>query len=238
MYDLVGDVHGCIDELNDLLVRLGYTGTDYAHADGRKLVFVGDLNDRGPDSVRVLHIAMQMYKAGTALAVTGNHDDNLMRYLKGSDIKPKHGLAETIRQLEAQPQAFRDDVRSFLLQLPYQLILDNGKLHVSHAGLPEKLQGISNGKAKSHALYGDVEGGKTDENGYPVRKDWAKDYQGTRIVVHGHVPVKEVVTKNNVWDIDTGACFGNKLTALRYPEMTLVQVNSVKNYQPFHPFGN
>lgn len=243
MYDLIGDVHGCIDELEEMLKALGYVADlnaeqgDFRHPSGRKIVFVGDLNDRGPDSSAVIKLAMTMHKKGNALCVIGNHDDKLMRYLKGSKITPGHGLAETIAQLEKTTPAFRDEVKNFLSSLPIELILDDGKLSVSHAGLPEHLQGVKNGKAKSHALFGDVEGGKKDENGYPVRRDWAQDYKGSRIVVHGHTPMKEHRTLNNVWCIDTGCPFGGKLTALRYPEMQIVQVQAKKNYQPFHPFG-
>lgn len=244
MFDLIGDVHGCSSELRTLLLKLGYVDTAgrcqsgvWKHPDGRKVVFVGDLNDRGPDSVGAITVAMRMCLSGNALAVIGNHDDKLLRYLKGNKVTPGHGLAETIRQIEEGPEWLRDEIHDFLSTLPFELTLDNGRLSVSHAGLPEKHQGQTHGKARSHALFGDVDGKSKDENGYPIRKDWAQDYKGTRIVVHGHVPVKEVRTVGNVWDIDTGACFGNKLTALRYPEMQIVQVQSAENYAGIDKFG-
>lgn len=236
MFDLIGDVHGCIDELWDLLEKLGYRKglTIYPRTD-RKVIFCGDLNDRGPDSLAVLTVAMGMVCDGSALAVIGNHDDKLRRALSGNQVKATHGLAETLAQLETVDQGKRNEIRDFLNTLPIELILDDGKLSVSHAGLPESLQGKTNGHAKSHALFGATTG-KTDDRGYPERLDWAKDYKGSRVVVHGHTPMKEVRNLNNVWCIDTGVPFGNKLTALQYPEMTLVQVPSIKNYQPFHPF--
>jgi protein phosphatase len=234
MFDFVGDVHGCTDELQSLLTRLGYI-QDIAklvpyHPSGRKMVFVGDLIDRGPDSVGTLRIAMRMVLSGSALAVTGNHDDKLRRYLNGNKVKPKHGLQETINQLEKEPEWFRDEISDFLDKLPYRLMLDEGKVMVCHAGLPASMhECVESGKVRSHALYGDVDG-TTDHDGFPVRKDWTKDYRGTRIVVHGHVPVKEPDIRNNVYNLDTGCCFGNKLTALRYPEMEIVSIPAFEAY--------
>lgn len=245
MFDFVGDIHGCIDEFRELLGKLGYVyqphwedgGQAYVHPGGRKLVSVGDLNDRGPDSASVLSDVMAMHRAGSALVVLGNHDDKLLRWLKGNKITPSHGLAETIKQLETWTQAQRDELRDWMLTLPYQMFLDNSRVLVAHAGLPEKMHGVDNGKTRSHALYGDVDGKSKDANGLPVRKDWAENYTGTRLVIHGHTPMKEYRALNNVWCLDTGCCFGGKMTALRYPEMEIVQVGAKKNYQPFHPFG-
>jgi len=225
MYDFVGDVHGCIDELWTLMGALGYPRND------RKLVFVGDLNDRGPDSVATLKLAMEMCKDGMALAVAGNHDDKLRRSFKpGNKIQPKHGLKETLNQLSGETPEFRAELAEWLETLPYRLLLDDGKVLVAHAGLPEWMHlAIETGKIRSHALFGDVDG-KVDGAGLPIRKDWTKDYSGSRLVVHGHVVVREPDIRNNVYNIDTGCCFGGKLTALRYPEMEIVSVPAIKAY--------
>lgn len=231
MYDFIGDVHGCMDELWDLLKILGYRRdmVIYPRQD-RKLVFVGDLNDRGPKSVDVLRVVMGLCKEGTALAVTGNHDDKLRRFLKGNKVQPKHGLQETLNALSKETDSFRNELLEWLNSLPYRLMLNDGKVLVAHAGLPEKMHlAIESGRVRDYALYGDVNG-KTDERGLPIRKDWAKDYSGSRIVVHGHVVVREPDIRNNVYNIDTGCCFGGKLTALRYPEMELVSVPALATY--------
>lgn len=229
MYDFVGDVHSCYAELWHLLEKLGYT--DSVRPEGRHLVFVGDLIDRGPNPVDTLSLVMTMVQNGVALVVMGNHDDKLHRYLQGRKIQPKHGLQETIKAIEAQGTGFRDNVKNFLSGIPVRRLLDDGKVITCHAGLPEHMHlAPETGKVRSHALYGDTDG-TLDEEGLPVRKDWAKDYTGSRIVVHGHVPVREPDICNNVWDIDTGVCFGNKLTALRYPEMEIVSVPALKVYK-------
>lgn len=232
-YDIIGDVHGCADELDELLVRLGYIWDGdsgiFAHPLGNKVVFVGDLVDRGPDSASVLSLVMNMVKEGQALTVLGNHDDKLRRALNGNKVRISHGLGDTLKQIESRGNTFGHKVREFLGTLPYKLILHDSKLLICHAGLAEHLQDRDDDRVRSFALYGDTTG-RTDENGYPERLDWAARYNGPRIVVHGHVPVSDVVTKNNVWNIDTGCCFGNKLTALRYPTMEVVQVDAYEVY--------
>lgn len=243
MYDCIGDVHGCTKELRNLLTKLGYaqttlpSGAELWHHDTRKVIFLGDLNDRGPDSLGSIWLAMNMWRAGKALCILGNHDDKLRRALKpNSKVTPGHGLSETLAQLDREcPDWLRDEIVDFLESLPWQLSLDDGKLQVSHAGLPEKYHGKDTGKARSHALYGDVDGSK-DENGLPNRKDWAQDYRGQAIVVHGHTPMRQHRNLNNVWCIDQGVPFGGKLTCLRYPEMEIVQVDALDNYQPFKVF--
>lgn len=231
MFDFVGDVHGCMDELWDLVKILGYRKemTVYPQQ-GRQLVFVGDLCDRGPKSADVLAFIMGLEKEGIAKVVQGNHDNKLLRALKGNKVQPKHGLAETLDQLSSKSQAFRDELLTWLSSVPFRLMLDDGKVLACHAGLPERFHlAQETGRVRDHALYGDVDG-KTDEKGLPIRKDWTKDYTGSRVVVHGHVPVREPDIRNNVYNIDTGCCFGGKLTALRYPEMEIVSVPAIKAY--------
>lgn len=237
-FDVIGDVHGCYDELVELLTKLGYNLTDLNHSSGRKLIFVGDLVDRGPNSVAVLRLVMQLIKAGLALCVIGNHDDKLRRKLRGNKVTMNNGLAETVEQLNAEPAAFRDTVRRFLENLPYYILLDGGQLLVAHAGLRQDLQGRSGDAVRSFCLFGETTG-EVDAYGLPVRLNWAADYRGKTTVVYGHTPVAEAEWLNNTIDIDTGCAFGGKLTALRYPERELVSVAAKRMYavsaRPFLP---
>ena len=185
-FDIIGDVHGCLSELETLLATLGYV--DGAHPEGRTAVFVGDLVDRGPDSPGVLRRVMSMVASGNALCVPGNHENKLGRWLKGRNVQHTHGLAETVEQLEKEDDAFREQVREFIDGLVSHYVLDGGKLVVCHAGLPEKYHGRTSGRVRSHALYGDTTG-ETDEFGLPVRYPWAEDYRGRAAVVYGHTPV-------------------------------------------------
>ncbi|NUK52117.1 polynucleotide kinase-phosphatase [Streptomyces lunaelactis] len=232
-FDIIGDIHGCRSELETLLTKLGYV--DGAHPEGRTAVFVGDLVDRGPDSPGVLRRVMSMVTDGNALCVPGNHENKLGRWLKGRNVQHTHGLAETIEQLEKEDDSFREQVREFIDGLVSHYVLDEGKLVVCHAGLPEKYHGRTSGRVRSHALYGDTTG-ETDEFGLPVRYPWAEDYRGRAAVVYGHTPVPDTSWINNTICLDTGAVFGGRMTALRWPERELVDVPAEKVwYEPARP---
>ena len=243
-FDVIGDVHGCRDELVALLDRLGYRLTrdsrgrpvDAEHPDGRKALFVGDLVDRGPDSPGVLRLVMGMVAAGHALAVPGNHEHKLVRAMQGRNVRVSHGLAETLAQLAVEDDGFRDQVEQFCYGLVSHLVLDGGRLVVAHAGLKEAYHGRASGRVRSFALYGDTTG-ETDEFGLPVRYPWANDYRGRAMVLYGHTPVPEPEWVNNTMCLDTGCVFGGRLTALRYPEKETVSVPAKQVwYEPAKPF--
>ncbi|MEW2258496.1 polynucleotide kinase-phosphatase [Streptomyces sp. NPDC047869] len=232
-FDIIGDIHGCAAELEALLAKLGYA--DGVHPEGRTAVFVGDLVDRGPDTPGVLRRVMSMTASGNALCVPGNHENKYGRHLKGRKVQHTHGLAETIEQMAGESEEFRAEVRRFLDGLVSHYILDGGRLVVCHAGLPEKYHGRTSGRVRSHALYGETTG-ETDEFGLPVRYPWAEDYRGRAAVVYGHTPVPEATWLNNTICLDTGAVFGGKLTALRWPERELVDVPAERVwYEPARP---
>ena len=242
-FDIIGDVHGCLDELVQLLTTLGYAPADGAwrHEGGRRAIFLGDLVDRGPYSPGVLRLVMDMVAAGTALCIQGNHDNKLHRKLAGRDVKLTHGLAETIAQLEAMPDdtrpAFIAEITAFLDSLRSHYWLDGGKLVVAHAGLPAEMHGRGSGAVRSFALYGETTG-ETDEFGLPVRYQWARDYRGDAMVVYGHTPTPEPEWINRTLCIDTGCVFGGALTALRYPERELVAIPAASTYcEPVRPLA-
>ena len=243
-FDVVGDVHGCRTELEELLSELGYTlhrdgegrAVDAEHPAGRRAVFVGDLVDRGPDSPGVLRLVMGMVAAGHALCVPGNHEAKLVRALRGRDVQVTHGLERTLAQLEGEPEDFRRRVEAFCDGLVSHYVLDGGALVVAHAGLRESLQGRSSGRVRSFALYGDTTG-ETDDFGLPVRYPWAQEYRGRAVVLYGHTPVPTPEWVNNTLCLDTGCVFGGRLTALRYPERELVDVPARQTYyEPARPF--
>lgn len=242
-FDVIGDVHGCRAELEALLDRLGYAlvrdddgrAVDAVHPEGRRVVFLGDLVDRGPDSPGVLRLAMGMTATGHALAVPGNHEHKLIRALDGKQVKVGHGLAETLEQLSAEPPDFSAAVREWCRDLVSHLVLDDGKLVVAHAGLKEAYHGRASGRVRSFALYGDTTG-ETDEFGLPVRYPWANEYRGRAMVLYGHTPTPEPEWVNNTMCLDTGCVFGGHLTALRYPEREVVQVPAGRVwYEPVKP---
>jgi protein phosphatase len=247
-FDIVGDIHGCGDELEELLRRLGYAetslgeGRTYTHPEGRKAIFLGDLVDRGPRILDAVRIVRNMVQYGAALCVPGNHDMKLLRKLRGRNVQITHGLADTLAEIDALPNEIRDtfckDLAEFLDGLVSHYVLDDGRLVVAHAGLKEEMQGRGSGKVRDFALYGETTG-ETDEFGLPVRFNWAAEYRGSAMVVYGHTPVPEAEWFNRTVNIDTGCVFGGKLTALRYPEKEFVSVPAARTYcesvRPFLP---
>lgn len=247
-FDIVGDVHGCAGELVSLLEVLGYEA--WFESDGglrkavvrappgRRAVFAGDFVDRGPRSPDVLRIAMAMVAAGQAFAVPGNHDVKFLRWLDGRNVRMTHGLDRTVRQFDAEPGDFRQRVKTFLATLPSHLWLDGGDLAVAHAGVRESMLGLSSGAIRQFCLYGETSG-ETDKFGLPVRYNWAAGYRGRTSIVYGHTPVPEARWLNNTLCVDTGCCFGGRLTALRWPERDIVSVPAAEVYaQPVRPFGH
>lgn len=245
-FDIIGDVHGCFEELTELLEKLGYSirrveatdqnfGFEVTPLGNRKAVFVGDLVDRGPDSPGVLRLVMSMVNAGVAFCVPGNHDIKLHKFLNGKQVQINHGLEVTVEQLAKESDAFKIALEKFLFGLVSHYVFDEGKLVVAHAGLKEDMQGRGSGSVRSFCLFGETTG-ETDEFGLPVRYNWAKEYRGKAKVVFGHTPVPEAEWLNKTIDIDTGCVFGGKLTALRYPEEVLVSVPAKKVYsEPVRP---
>lgn len=233
-YDVIGDIHGCFEECQELFAALGYRWENGApvHPDGRQPVFVGDLTDRGPESVRVIQLVTGLVFEGLAHYVPGNHCDKLYRYMIGRNVQITHGLETTVAELSALDKKEKARVlhafKKLYEQADLYLTLDNKQLVVAHAGIKEKYIGQNNKKVKTFVLYGDITGG-TDETGFPIRRDWAKDYNGDAWIVYGHTPVEEPRMVGNTINIDTGCVFGGALTAFRWPEKDTV---SVKSHQP------
>jgi protein phosphatase len=244
MYDVIGDVHGCYEECVELFQVLGYKWENDLpiHPDGRIPVFLGDITDRGPSSVSMMHLVTQLHTKKMANYVPGNHCDKLYRYLIGRDVQIKNGLETTVAELQALSNKEERQLSHAFIKLyetaPLYLSLDNGHLIVAHAGIKEAFIGKTNKRIKSFVLYGDVTG-ETDPTGFPIRRDWAKDYKGKAWIVYGHTPVKAPRQMGKTINIDTGCVFGGALTAWRYPEEQTVSVPSNQPFleEKFRPIG-
>ncbi len=263
-FDIIGDIHGCCDELEILLQQLGYqkgegakeqksreeelstfpsvslwNAPTYYHPEGRKTLFLGDLVDRGTRILDTVKLVRNMVEAGTAFCVPGNHENKLLRKLRGKNVRVNHGLEQTLAEIEALPNEVREpftkELQKFLDSLISHYLLDDGRLVVAHAGMKQEMQGRGSGAVREFALYGESTG-EIDEFGLPVRYNWAGEYRGEAMVVYGHTPVPEAEWLNNTIDIDTGCVFGGKLTALRYPEKELVSIPAACVYcEPVKP---
>jgi protein phosphatase len=238
-FDIIGDVHGCRAELEELLTTLGYElerdaagrPANARHPGGRRAIFVGDLVDRGPDTPGVLRLVMGMVAAGTAFCVAGNHEVKLLKALRGKNVKRSHGLDASMEQLDAETPEFRAAAERFIDGLISHYVFDGGSLVVAHAGLIERYHGRASGRVREFCLYGQTTG-ETDEYGLPVRYPWATEYRGRAVVAYGHTPVPAAEWLNNTLCVDTGCVFGGRLTALNYPERGTVSVPAARVYHP------
>lgn len=236
-FDIIGDTHGCYDELVELLKKLGYQNKEgWQHPEGRKVVFLGDLVDRGPKTVETLRLVMQMVHSENALCVPGNHDAKFYRWLSGKDVQIGHGLESSIAEIEAleklnprDTQKLKQQIKDFLGNLVSHYVLDDGKLCVAHAGMKESMMGRSSKEVREFALYGETTG-ETDEFGLPIRYNWAAEYRGDTIIAYGHTPVIYPEWINKTINIDTGCVYGGNLTALRYPELEIVSTPAKAEY--------
>lgn len=233
--DIIGDIHGCLTEFQELTRNLGYKWDSGVpiHPNERVIGFVGDLTDRGPESLKVIDIVWRLVKQNKAHYAPGNHCNKLYRYFIGNKVQIAHGLETTDAEYKALDKKNQQNIRQKFLELyesaPLYSTLDHQKLIIAHAGIKKEYIGRRDSKVKTMVLYGDITGEKHPD-GSPVRRDWAKEYHGDTCIVYGHTPVKEPRIINNTYNIDTGAVFGGTLTALRYPEMEVVSVLSTMPY--------
>lgn len=232
--DIIGDIHGCYAEFVQLTKELGYNwDCGIPIHPNRILGFVGDLTDRGAHSLAVISVVSKLVTNERAVYAPGNHCNKLYRYFLGRNVTIANGLETTVAELDARSLQDRNDYKRMFMELyetsPLYHMLDDGKLIIAHAGLREDFIGKNNKKIKTFVLYGDITG-EVHSDGRPVRRDWAKNYNGEPFIVYGHTPVKEPRTVKNTINIDTGAVFGGMLTAFRYPERETVSVKSSMPY--------
>ncbi len=233
-FDVIGDVHGCLSELQTLLEKLGYSA-EGTHPTGRVPVFVGDLADRGPDSPGVLRFVCDLVAKDLALFVPGNHDDKLFRMLQGGKVQRTHGLDLTEEQLLGMPEKDREhltlDILAYLAPQPVHLVLANGTLAVAHAGIRDDMLGQSSDFITRFTRFGDVRG--FEASGMPIRHDWATDRENGEagaLICYGHTPQDEIRFVNNTVNLDGGCVFGGFLAALRFPERELVTTPAERAY--------
>jgi len=234
--DFVGDVHGCFDALAGLLAGLGYALTFAAdgsvaravHPDRRRLVFLGDLVDRGPQVLLVLRSAVAL-AAGGHVVLLGNHDAALMTVLgQPQGVADTSGCYDGWATTEAALAAMHADeraaLRRFLVACPHHALVrvSGAPLVVAaHAGLPREAAGRDTDAVWRHALYGDGRVADSREALLAGGADWRATYapDGDALCVYGHLAGYEPACVAQTVGIDTGCGYeGGRLSALRWPE--------------------
>lgn len=237
--DVIGDVHGMHHTLIELLEKLGYSknvvdGKEIYSHPTRKAVFLGDLIDRGPEPYKCLMLVKNMVEAGTAYLVRSNHDFKIQRYLCGNNVRIRPEFQATLDSFPAD--ADKVGIKQFLFKsAPYLIWEHENKKHVFvHAAFKPEYLGKTDREIEDYCIYG-PSNGEDPVTGKPDRIDWAITYpKFGPVVVYGHQVIGEKPRiVNNTYGIDTGACFGGYLTAMRLPEMTFEQVKADKAYAQY-----
>jgi predicted phosphodiesterase len=203
---VIGDVHGCYEELQDLLRVLKPRQED-------RVISVGDLICKGPDSRGVMEWAMAQ---SNLECVLGNHELRFLNcHRRGAIPNVKPTDLETYRQFGDK----YEDVMRFIARWP--LTASGDGFMVVHGGFDprEGLEWQSDVQLTTMRRLRN-----TDEPWYEVYKD-------PRLVVYGHWAKPEPVVRRNSIGLDTGCVYGGSLTALVLPERRLVSVPARRAYQ-------
>jgi diadenosine tetraphosphatase ApaH/serine/threonine PP2A family protein phosphatase len=233
---VVGDVHGCATELDDLLALLGR----YDEGRPRHVVFVGDLTDRGPDSVGVLVRVAALAGAGRCTLIRGNHDDKLR--LTIDDPRGPYGgdRRQTLRAVlaaEAGAPGLLQGTRRLLDRardvVEWLDVERDERVIVTHAGLPTSLAQRVAATSAAEVLAANEEHFTRAAiyAGGPGRDSAAEPVTGL-VQIHGHTPTAEPLDPSGpVVNVDTGVCFGGRLSAWLWPEREIVSVPARATYR-------
>lgn len=211
---VVGDVHGCVDELRALLGKCAFRqGTD-------RLIVVGDLVAKGPDSAGVIDLV----RAVGGEATKGNHDHNVVTYFDGAPEFPSkehERVAATLSPSHAE----------FLRALPLVIELPEHGAVVLHAGV---MPGQRPRDAPPNILM-NVRG--VQDDGSPSfsatrGQAWAERWHGPEHIIFGHDAIRGLQRHAFATGLDTGCCYGGELTALVLPTWQLVSVRAARSYAP------
>ena len=208
---VVGDIHGCYDELEDLLTEVGFTSDD-------RLISVGDLITKGPKNREVLERFMSEPQFS---AVMGNHDLALRRKWNGEKVKLKDSQKPTNKELKPDKERYL----AYLNALPF--IIDLGTHLVVHAGLRP---GVALNSQTSEDLTELRSMGKdrAARDGTP----WYDLYDGDKVVLFGHWPANKPRIGEKAIGLDTGCVYGNHLTAYILETDEFKSVPARRRYDP------
>lgn len=223
--DAIGDVHGLKKPLLGLLQSLGYDTScpDLPHPDGRKLMFLGDMVDRGPESIEVLQTVMDAVNKGGHYAVIGNHEIKLLGFLEAARIKNLRtwssvASAKTGYAMLALPFEKRQPLVNFLRALPAFYTQD--KVLFTHANIGHQFDPLL--AFRSDCAYG--MSGSFDQEPADSDELFRKNNRGRYILVRGHIPMTSAGP--GVKTVYDNGEYGGDLVALRVPETSMMDFDT------------
>lgn len=208
---VIGDIHGCFDELVSLLETIDFAADD-------RVVSVGDLIVKGNKSKEVLDLFLADHRFSSVL---GNHDLALLRFWQGATTSLKRSQLQTSNELRSAEAQYRD----YLGSLP--LMIDLGSHLVVHAGVRPGLSLESQSPDDLTELRTLGED-RTSRKGVP----WYEVYDGEKVVLFGHWPSLEPRRAKRAIGLDTGCVYGNRLTAYVIETREFFSVPAIRAYDP------
>jgi protein phosphatase len=267
-YHILGDVHGNLAQLRDLLRQLGYTQPDpvgdphlWLAPEGCLLVSVGDLVDRGPDSVGCLRTLLRMVQREQALLVVGNHEwrfRHMLRYELALEedlgrVSPARLMSYV--QILGLTESEKQELLAFLDAAPLYLELADGELLVTHARWERGFRQLEGDALVRACAFGDAKGEDPDTGdlhledvpelpdaplvelpsnvALPDRARWTRAWGGPAEVVWGHQMVlpNRVVRIGRTVNVESGCFMGHALSAYVYPQRQVVQVRGSTHWK-------
>jgi serine/threonine protein phosphatase 1 len=211
---VIGDVHGCLRELDLLLEHLKPGEPD-------RVVFLGDLVNKGPDSLGVLRRAREL----RACCLLGNHEARLLRYRRsGYPAVLKPGDRALLERMGDDDWALLEGMERWLELPEYQAIVVHGGF-LPH--LPWRDQPV---EVITRIQMIDARGQPRKRSEAPNGRPWADLWNGPEFVVYGHTPRRSVFRRPCSIGIDTGCVYGGRLTAFIFPHRVLFQVKASRVY--------
>ena len=210
----IGDIHGCHREFADLLEKLAPEPHD-------RIVLLGDLVNRGPDSGKVIALAREHAR----LALLGNHELRLLNYRKtGDPTHLKKSDYDTLKQLSSKDWAYMN-----AMPLTYH-DREHGVVLVHGGFLPNQSWRRQPARIVTRVQMIDKEGNPRKRAEAPNSPHWSELWQGPPFVIYGHTPRPEVSRLRWSLGIDTGCVLGGHLTACVLPGKRIVQVRAREKY--------
>lgn len=234
---VVGDIHGCLEEFNELVKTLQY------NKDKMRLVLLGDLMDRGPDPVGCIRLAREL----KAECVMGNHEEKHLRWIKHEKNKLRTGKANPMKRMsDADIKAnsnLSDQDISWIKNLPLKLHLKDNWWAV-HAGCEPKFTLDKQNPAQIMRVRYVNENGTGVPLGDTLEQPpnsvyWTEQWNGPESIVYGHCvhsfsnPRHDIKNNIHCLGIDTGCCFGGSLTAAIFKDdnqFDYIQIKAKREY--------
>ena len=210
----IGDIHGCHEEFSELLGLIDLQPDD-------RLVLLGDLVNRGPNTPRVLELA----RAHRAISLLGNHELRLLNYRRTHDLKfVKENDLETFDQLTAEDWSYLENMLLTYEEPELNLVCVHGGF------LPDMPWNKQPAEIVTRIQVIDAAGQPCKRAEAPAAPSWADLWNGPPFVVYGHTPRPEIYKRKWSVGIDTACAMGGHLTAFILPEKRFVQVKARRPY--------